>query len=64
MKISEKISAAVSSAALCLCCAPCAYAVSPDTGNTESGTYITVLVIAGVLIVAAVIAGIITKKKK
>lgn len=64
MKISEKISAAVSSAALCLSCAPCAYAVSPNTGNTESGTYVTVLVIAGVLIIAAIVAGIVTKKKK
>ena len=36
----------------------------PATGNTEQQTYITVLIIAGVLVIGAVIAGIFTKKKK
>ena len=64
MKISSKIGTALASAAVCLSCAPCTYAISPDTGNTESSTYVTVLIIAGVLIVAAIIAGVLTKKKK
>lgn len=38
-------------------------AVSPATGNTESSTYIWLLIAAGILIAAAVIAGIFTKKK-
>lgn len=38
--------------------------VSPATGNTESSTYVVVLVIAGVLIAACVVAGILGKKKK
>lgn len=36
----------------------------PATGNVEQKTYIIVLVIAAVLILGAVIAGIFTKKKK
>lgn len=64
MKISSKIGAALASAAVCLSCAPCTYALSPDTGNTESRTYIIVLIVAGVLIAAAIIAGVLTKKKK
>ena len=36
----------------------------PATGNVEQETYIIVLVIAAVLILGAVIAGIFTKKKK
>lgn len=36
----------------------------PATGNTEQQTYITILIIAGVLVIGAVIAGIFTKKKK
>ena len=38
--------------------------VSPATGNTESSTYVVVLVVAGVLIAACVVAGILGKKKK
>ncbi|MGN0664910.1 MAG: hypothetical protein ACI4KF_00125 [Huintestinicola sp.] len=38
--------------------------LSPATGNTEKSSYIIVIVVAGVLAVAAVIAGIFTKKKK
>lgn len=41
-----------------------AFALSPNTGNTESKTYVWVLAVAGVLVVGAVIAGIFTKKKK
>ncbi|MCM1522935.1 MAG: hypothetical protein NC120_00600 [Ruminococcus sp.] len=37
--------------------------VAPATGNVESSTYIIILVVAGVLVIGAVIAGIITKKK-
>lgn len=36
----------------------------PATGNVEQKTYIIVLVIAAVLIIGAVIAGVISKKKK
>lgn len=36
----------------------------PATGNVEQKTYIIVLVIAAVLILGAVIAGIFTRKKK
>lgn len=36
----------------------------PATGNVEQKTYIIVLVIAAVLIIGAVAAGIFTKKKK
>ena len=36
----------------------------PATGNVEQKTYIIVLVIAAVLVIGAVIAGIFTKKKK
>lgn len=64
MKIASKIGTALASAAVCLSCAPCTYALSPDTGNTESSTYVIVLIIAGVLIAAAVIAGVLTKRKK
>lgn len=38
--------------------------VIPDTGNVESSTYIIIIAIAGVLLVGAVAAGLITKKKK
>lgn len=64
MNFLKKISAAVVSAAVCLSGNPVAAAVSPATGNTESSTYIIVLVVAGILIIGAVAAGIITKKKK
>lgn len=36
----------------------------PATGNVESSTYIIILVVAGVFVIAAVAAGFITKKKK
>lgn len=36
----------------------------PATGNVEQKTYIIVLVIAAVLIIGAVAAGVISKKKK
>ena len=36
----------------------------PATGNVEQKTYIIVLVIAAVLIIGAVIAGVVSKKKK
>ena len=61
MNFLKKISAAMVSAAVCLSGNPVA---SPATGNTESSTYIIVLVVAGILIIGAVVAGIITKKKK
>lgn len=41
-----------------------AVTAAPATGNVESSTYIGVLAVAGVLIVAAVLAGILGKKKK
>ncbi len=64
MKIIKKISAAVMTAMLSLCCTVNAAAISPDTGNTEQSTYIWIVVVAGVLVVAAVVAGFFTKKKK
>lgn len=36
----------------------------PATGNVEQKTYIIVLVIAAVLIIGAVVAGFVSKKKK
>ncbi len=36
----------------------------PDTGNTEKNTYVIVLAVAGVLVIAAAAVGILTKKKK
>lgn len=36
----------------------------PATGNTESSTYIIIIAVAGVLLVGAAVAGVITKKKK
>lgn len=39
-------------------------AVNPMTGNVSANTYLIVLIAAGVLVVGAVIAGIISKKKK
>lgn len=39
-------------------------AAVPQTGNTESSTYIIIIAAAGVLLVGAAVAGIFTKKKK
>jgi hypothetical protein len=64
MNFLKRIFAAALSAAVCLSGNSVAAAVSPETGNTESSTYIIVLVVAGILIIGAVVAGIITKKKK
>lgn len=36
----------------------------PQTGNTESSTYIIIIAVAGVLLAGAAVAGIFTKKKK
>ena len=33
-------------------------------GNTSAGTYVLIAVVAGVVVIGTVIAGIITKKKK
>lgn len=38
--------------------------VVPATGNTSANVYIIAVVIAAVLIVGAVIAGVISKKRK
>ncbi|MDE5992065.1 MAG: hypothetical protein K2G87_03340 [Oscillospiraceae bacterium] len=38
--------------------------VNPATGNVSASTYIIVIAVAAVLIVGAVIAGIVSKKKK
>lgn len=38
--------------------------VVPATGNVESSTYIIIIAVAGVLLIGAVAAGFITKKKK
>lgn len=38
--------------------------VIPATGNVESSTYIIIIAVAGVLLIGAVAAGFITKKKK
>lgn len=64
MKMIKKLSAAVMTFLFSICCSVNAAAISPDTGNTAKNTYIWVLVIAGILLIAAVVAGIITKKKK
>ncbi|MBQ4256251.1 MAG: hypothetical protein IKP75_01955 [Oscillospiraceae bacterium] len=37
---------------------------SVATGNTSVNSYIIIAVIAGVLVIGAVVAGIFTKKKK
>ncbi len=36
----------------------------PATGNVEKSTYVIILVIAGILLAGAIIAGIFTKRKK
>lgn len=38
--------------------------VNPNTGNVSANVYLIAVIIAGVLIVGAVAAGIISKKKK
>ncbi len=38
--------------------------VNPATGNVPAITYVIVIAVAAVLIVGAVIAGIVSKKKK
>lgn len=65
MKLVKKIWAAAMSLAFALCCSVnVAASVPAATGNTEQGTYIAVLVIAGILVIGAVVAGVIGKKKK
>lgn len=65
-RIIKALAAAAASFMLCTAVSAASYAstLSPDTGNVEKSSYIIVIVIAGVLAVAAVIAGIFTKKKK
>lgn len=41
-----------------------AAAVNPQTGNISANVYLIAVIIAAVLIVGAVIAGIISKKNK
>lgn len=36
----------------------------PDTGNIEKKTYIIIAIVAGIILIGAGAAGIITKKKK
>lgn len=42
----------------------CAATVVPATGNVSANVYLIAVIIAAVLIVGAVAAGIISKKKK
>ncbi len=66
MKLPKIFSAAAPSAILCSLYSSNALAATsaPPTGNTETSAYIWILVIAGVLLAAAAVAGIITGKKK
>ncbi|MBQ7782843.1 MAG: hypothetical protein IJ368_02645 [Oscillospiraceae bacterium] len=64
-KIKLVLSALITFTLSALCTAAVsAETLSPSTGNTEQSTYIVILIVAGMLVLAAVIAGIFTKKKK